>query len=71
MPKSITLAAFVEAADQLSLDEQFALAELLRKRSLASRRKRLVARVKKAQRQHIHGRSRVMSASQLIRETRA
>jgi hypothetical protein len=71
MPKSLTFASVVEAADRLSLDEQLALAELLRKRSLASRRKRLIARVKKAHRQHVQSQSRERTAAELIREMRA
>jgi CHASE3 domain sensor protein len=70
MGRSLTFAQVVEAADRLTLDEQETLADLLRNRAIASRRRQLAKEVRDAKREHASGKTKPVTAEQLMREIR-
>lgn len=65
-----TFAEAAEVVDELSLDDQEALVELLKRRLLEKRRADLVARVREAEQELLDGKGREMTADEIIDELR-
>jgi hypothetical protein len=66
--KIASFADALEAADQLPLDDQEMLADVLHRRVVAERRKRLVAEVREAQEEYQGGQARPVSPDELMAE---
>jgi hypothetical protein len=63
-----TFAEAVEAIEELSLDDQEALLELLKRRLLERRREALVQRVREAEQEYRDGKARSMTVDEFMRE---
>lgn len=61
----------VEAADQLSLDEQQALVHILQRRMAEAQRQQLAAEIEEARQEFAEGKCRPATADELMREIRA
>jgi hypothetical protein len=68
MEKVMSFDDILEAADQLSLEDQAALAQVLDRRVHERRRDELVREVQQARREFEDGLGRVMAADDLIKE---
>jgi hypothetical protein len=63
-----TFAEAVDIVDELSLDDQEALLQLLKRRLLEKRRADLVARVREAEQELRDGKGRELTADQIVDE---
>jgi hypothetical protein len=63
-----TFADVVDAADKLSLDEQQALLEIIRRRITERNRAQLVRDVESSRAEHVSGRSRSATVTQILDE---
>jgi hypothetical protein len=63
-----TFAEAVDVVDELSLDDQEALLQLLKRRLLEKRRADLVARVREAEQELRDGKGRELTADQIVDE---
>jgi len=68
MEKAASFAEVLEAADQLPLDDQEALADVLHRRIIEQRREELVAEVRQARKEFAQGRCRPASVDELMAE---
>ncbi|HSJ57749.1 MAG TPA: hypothetical protein VLC95_11250 [Anaerolineae bacterium] len=68
MEGSVSFADVLEAADQLPLDDQEMLADVLHRRVVAQRRRRLVAEVREAQEEYEAGRTREVTPEEIMAE---
>jgi uncharacterized membrane protein len=64
----MTFEQLVEAADRLTPDEQETLAELLRRRSIETRRRQILKEVRQARREHAAGKAKPSTVEELMRE---
>jgi len=68
MERSASFADVLEAADQLPLDDQEMLADVLHRRVVAQRRRRLVAKVREARAEYEAGRTREVTPEEIMTE---
>jgi hypothetical protein len=68
MAQALPFADVLDAADQLTPDEQETLVEILRRRLAAEGRKRVVADVQEARREFAGGRCVTTNVDDLLRE---
>lgn len=68
MRKVTTFEEVLEAADRLSLEEQEAVMDIIRKRVIDERRKKIVDQVHEARKEYQEGRCREASSEQVIKE---
>lgn len=68
MPTSMPFAEIVEAADQLSLDEQETLIAILHRRLAQAGRRRLVEEIREAEQEFAQGGCRPMTPEEIVRE---
>jgi hypothetical protein len=66
--KTASFAEVLEAADQLPLDDQEILADVLHRRVVEERRKRLVGEVREAREEYEKGQARPTSPDELMAE---
>lgn len=66
MEHALRFGDIVEAADQLTLEEQEELLEIVRKRMTARRRGELLKGVEEAEQEFRAGRCRVMTADEIV-----
>ena len=64
----MTFSEVMEAIHQLSLDEQKALLDIVRRRMSEARRSRLIEAVREARREYSKGEFRVVTPSELARD---
>ncbi len=69
MESILSFSDIVEAAEQLSLEEQESLLDLLQRRLIERRRGVLAREIEEARREFSEGKSRVMTPSEIIAET--
>jgi hypothetical protein len=70
MDKRATIAQVLEAADELTLDEQLFLADILRKRVIEGRRAELAGEVREALEEYWRGECRPAAVEDLMSEIR-
>ncbi|MFA4836763.1 MAG: hypothetical protein WC749_11925 [Dehalococcoidia bacterium] len=68
MKKVTTFEEVLEAADRLSLEEQEAITDILRRRVIDERRKELVNEVHEARKEYQEGRCHEASSEQILKE---
>lgn len=68
MKKVTTFEEVLEAADRLSLEEQEAVMDIIRKRVIDERRKEIVDHVHEARKEYQEGRCRETSPDQVLKE---
>jgi hypothetical protein len=68
MKKEVSFAEVLEAADNLSLDEQETIIDILYRRMIEHRRKELTQEVKEAQKEFQEGRCRPAAPAEIIKE---
>lgn len=68
MKQSISFADVLEAVDQLSIEDQEALVEIVRRRASERGRKRMAAEAQEAQREFAEGKCRPTTAGELMDE---
>lgn len=68
MPQTVAFGEVLDAADQLSLDEQEALIEILHRRLAQAGRQRVVAEVREAQDEFVAGQCQPVTPDDLMRD---
>jgi hypothetical protein len=68
MKKVTTFEEVLEAADRLSLEEQEAITDILRKRMIDQRRKEVIKEVREAQKEFQAGRCRKATSQEILNE---
>ena len=63
-----TFGDFLEAVEKLSLEDQEALVDILRKRTAARRRQEIVDEVQAARDEHTAGQTRVVTVEELMKD---
>ena len=71
MSRAIRFADLIEMIDRLPLEQREGLVDVVRKRIIDDRRRRIAASVRSARREHAKGRSKPTTPEQLLREIRA
>jgi len=68
MKKVTTFEEVLEAADRLSLEDQEAITDILRRRVIDERRKELINEVHEARKEYQEGRCHEASSEQILKE---
>lgn len=68
MDTMLTLGEVLEAADRLSPEEQETLVDILKRRTIESRRQELAAEVQSARREYMAGSSEPVTPDELMEE---